>query len=282
MRSAERRQGDEGLLAVHQAGDRVDPCHLQRGVGVERGQDPREPAREHRLPRPRRPAEEAVVPARGSQLERAASTFLAADVGEVGRRHSTVRVGRQRPLGIQLELAAQVRDGLGEVANRHGGDAGERSLPSGVGRTEETLDAEPPGALRNGENAAHAPEAAVESELSDGGRALERAPRQLLRGGEHGQRDRQVEAGAFLAQLGGREVDGDAPVREAQLCGRDPAADALPGLLAGPVGEADDREAGKAVANVGFDVDVDAPRLEADERVRDRACEHASRLRAEC
>jgi len=31
---------------------------------------------------------------------------------------------------------------------------------------------------------------------------------------------------------------------------------------------------------VGFD--VDAPRLETDERVCDRACEHASRLRAEC
>jgi hypothetical protein len=29
-------------------------------------------------------------------------------------------------------------------------------------------------------------------------------------------------------------------------------------------------------------LDVDASRLEADERMRDRACKHASRLRAEC
>ena len=84
MRRAKRRPRDERLAVVHEAGDRVDPRDLERGVGVERRQDPRQAAREHRLPRAGRAAEEDVVPARGRQLERAPGAFLAAHVGEVG------------------------------------------------------------------------------------------------------------------------------------------------------------------------------------------------------
>ena len=69
---------------VHEPGDRVDPRHLERGIGVERRQDPRQAPREHRLPRAGRAAEEEVVPARSSQLERATGAFLAAHVREVG------------------------------------------------------------------------------------------------------------------------------------------------------------------------------------------------------
>jgi hypothetical protein len=107
---------------------------------------------------------------------------------------------------------------------------------------------------------------------------LERAARHLSRSREERERDREVEPRALLAQLGGREIDRDAPVGEAQLGGRDAAAHAFARLLAGPVGEADDREAGNAVADVRLD--VDAPRLETDERMGDRACKHTSRLRA--
>ena len=156
MRRAERRPRDERLLSVHEPGDRVDPCHLERGLGVERRQDPRQPAPQHRLSRPGRPAEEEVVAARRCQLERAAGPFLAADVGEVGRRRRTVAVRRQRRLGLQLELAAQVGDRLGEVADRDRGDAGESGLPRGLGRTKEPLDAEPPRALGDGEHSADA------------------------------------------------------------------------------------------------------------------------------
>src|SRR5581483_8866231 len=102
------------------------------------------------------------------------------------------------------------------------------------------------------------------------------ASRQLPRSRQQSKRDREVETGAFLPQLGRCEVDGDAARREAQLGGGDPASDPLTRFLAGAIGEADDREAGNAVANVRLD--VDASRLEADERMRDRACKHGSRL----
>src|SRR5581483_11562259 len=88
--------------------------------------------------------------------------------------------------------------------------------------------------------------------------------------------DRQVESRAFLSQLGRREVDGDATRRELQLGGGDPTPDPLASFLAGTVGEADDREPGYAVANVRLH--VHPARFEADERMRDRACKHASRL----
>ena len=195
-----------------------------------------------------------------------------------GAGAATVAVRRERRLGLQLELAAQVGHGLGEVPDRDRGDARERRLARGVGRTQETLGAEPPRALGDREDAADPPQPAVERELADRSGALERAARELLRRREQRERDRQVETGALLAQLGGREVDRDPAGREAQLGGGDPRADPLARLLAGAVGEADDREAGDAVANVGLD--VDPARLEADERMRDRACKHTSTLGA--
>ena len=98
VRRAERRAGDERLLVVHETGDRMDPRHLERGGGVERRQDPGQPAREHRLPRAGRPAEEDVVAARGRQLEGAPGAFLSADVGEVGRRRgAAARSERAEP-----------------------------------------------------------------------------------------------------------------------------------------------------------------------------------------
>ena len=213
------------------------------------------------------------------ELERTARALLSADLGEVGCRRRAVAVRHERRLGLELELAAQEGDGLGEMVDRDRVDAGEGRLSHAVSRAQEALDSKPPCALGDGENASDPAQATVERELPDGGRTLERAPRQLLGGCEERERDRQVEARSLLAQLGRREVDRDAPVREAQLGGGDPTSDPLTRFLAGAVGKADDSEAGETVADVRLH--VDPARLEADERMRDRACKHAPRLRAE-
>ena len=215
----------------------------------------------------------------GRELERAPGAFLSPDVGEVGRRRRAVAVRHERRLGLQVALATQVGDRLGEMPDRDRGNAGKRRLACGVGGAEETIRAEPPRALGNGENAADPPEPSVERELPDGGGALEGAAWELLRRREEREGDRQVEAGALLAQLRRGEIDRDAPRGEGQLGSRDPTAHSLPRLLAGAIREADDREARDAVANVRLY--VDPTRLEADESVRDRACKHASRLGAE-
>ena len=64
--------------------------------------------------------------------------------------------------------------------------------------------------------------------------------------------------------------------RPLELGRRDAAADPLLRLLAGAVGQPDDRERRRAALQVRLD--LDAPRVEADERVGDGAGEHVATL----
>jgi len=95
---------------------------------------------------------------------------------------------------------------------------------------------------------------------------------ELMRCPEQRQGDRQIESRALLLQLRWCEVDRDMAPRKLQLCGKNSTTYALLRFLAGAVGKPDDREHWDAVLQVSFD--LDAARIEADERVRDRACEH--------
>ena len=56
------------------------------------------------------------------------------------------------------------------------------------------------------------------------------------------------------------------------------APDTVLGLLTRAVGEADDRE-GRLLTRAQVRLDLDAARLEADERERDRAAQHLSTVR---
>ena len=124
------------------------------------------------------------------------------------------------------------------------------------------------------------PHATVQRELADRRVLGEPLGGNLPRGGEEGERDREVEPGAFLPESRRREVDGDPPVpRPLELRRHDAAADAVLRLLAGAVREPDDGEPGHAAVDVRLDLDL--PRLEADERVGDRACEHPTQGRHE-
>jgi hypothetical protein len=163
------------------------------------------------------------------------------------------------------------------MPNRHCRDTGERCLARGVGRAKETLDAEAARSFGDREDAANPAQPAVERELTHRSRAFESAARHLLGRGEQRQRDGQVEPGTLLAELRGRKVHRDAPLRKVQLGSGDPAAHTLSSFLARAIGQTDDREPRNSVADVRLD--VDAPRLETDKRMRDRACKHASTLR---
>ncbi len=188
-----------------------------------------------------------------------------------GRRDGSVRRRRVRR---RLTLAAQVGDRLGQVAQRHGVDPGELGLGRRLGRAEQSREPGPAGALGRREHAADRTHTPVERELTERRMAGERSGGDLPRRRQDRERDRQVEAGALLAQARRREVDGDAPDGPLELGRGDADADALLRLLAGPVGQADDREAGNA--ELEMRLDLDATRLEADERVRDRPREHGS------
>ena len=215
------------------------------------------------------------MPAGRRELERAPRALLPAHVREIRAPRTAPRRSRApRGSGSSSISPRRIRDRLGEVADGHGVDAGERRLLRRLRRAEQPLDSEPSRALGDRENAADPAQPAVESELADRCGSSERGARHLERRAQNRERDRQVEAGALLPQLGRREIDRDAAVGELQLGGGDPAADALARLLARAVGEPDDREARNAVADVRLD--VDAPRLEADQSMRERACEHTT------
>ena len=146
--------------------------------------------------------------ARRRELERAPRALLAADVGQVEAPAAAAAPVRRAGLR-RLALAAQVRDRLGEVANGHGLDPGERRLGRRLGGAEEPCRDRRGAPLGRRERAADRPEPAVERELADRGVLREASGRKLARRREHRQRDRQVEARALLAQRGRREVDGD-------------------------------------------------------------------------
>ena len=207
------------------------------------------------------------------QLERPARPLLAAYVCEIGLRrlrHLLRRLGGRRP-----QLAAQIGDRFGEVADGHRLDAAELRLARGLGRAEDPLETCAPCALRDGERATDGSDPAVERELPDGGMRRELVGGHLARGRQHGERDREVEAGALLAQPGRREVDRDPFQRPLELGRPDTAANSVLRLRARTVCETDDRKAGNAAVDVRLD--LDPTRLQADERVGDGAREHVFR-----
>ncbi len=69
---------------------------------------------------------------------------------------------------------------------------------------------------------------------------------------------------AFLRQVGGREIDGDAPRRQRQAGGDQRGAHALARFRHRLVGQADDVEGGQAGRDLHLD--IDGARLDAFER----------------
>ena len=273
VRRAERPREDDRTVGREEPRDRVDPRHLEHLAVGERRQDPGKTPGEHRLPGSRRPGEEQVVAAGGRELERPPRTFLPAHVGEV--RHERLR---RRCLLVarlprrQLDLAREVPRGLRQMAHRHRLDARERDLRRRLLRAEHASETRAPRAFRHGQCAADGPDAAVERELTQRCVQGEQVARHLPGCRENRERDREVEAGPLLAQARRREVDRDPAAGPVPLRRRDPAADALLRLLAGAVGQPDDREGGDAAADVGLH--LDATGVEADDGVGDRAREH--------
>ncbi len=227
------------------------------------------------FPMPGGPAKQEVVTSGRRDLEHPPGALLAADLGEVGSRRRAVRM--LPALGSRgLGVTAEVVDGLPQVAHGHRLDPGKGDLGAGFGGADEALGAVPPRPFRRDERARNGAEPPVESELSDRGVAGEASVRDLRRGFQHREGDRQVEARALLAEVGRRQVDGDPVARELQLGRGDPAADSLLRLLAGPVGEPDDRKRRGAALEMRFD--LDAARVETDQGMGDGAREHLAIL----
>ena len=148
---------------------------------------------------------------------------------------------------------------------------------AGLGRADEPAEARAPRSLGGDQRAGDGPDAPVERELAERGDIRRAHRRQLMRRGEHRERDREVEPRALLAQARGREVDRDPPHRETRARPR-----RCP-LRTRSFASWQARSASPTIANDGrasceVGLDLDPARLEADERMRDRSSEHDATL----
>ena len=136
---------------------------------VSAGRIPGKPAREHRLAGARRPHQQDVVRAGGSDLECTAGALLSAHVRQIGLQRRSVGVLEQRLVRRSLDLASKVRDDLGQVADGHRLDARESSLGGRLGRADDSRKTGTPRSFGDGERPRHRANPPVEGELADGG-----------------------------------------------------------------------------------------------------------------
>ena len=255
----------------------------QRSRVVERRQQPGDRPRQQRLARTRRTEEEEAVPAGEGDLEGPARLRLSPDLGEVrdGGASRTLAAGRSSP-----GVVARTLDELDPA--RRCRDPARSACPDQLDSSTQRLHAEHvharrpgapprrrsprrrPGGCRAAASAAtigSTPGTERTSPPSDSSPISADPPAarpQLFRAEQDPDRDREVERRAGLAQVGRREVDRDPPRRVDEAGVAERAADPLPGLLEGRVGEADDGEAGQSRRDV--DLDPDEPPIEAVER----------------
>ena len=170
---------------------------LERVLGLERRQQARQAAGEHRLARARRPEQQQVVTAGRRDLDGEPPEALTAHVGHVGGRrglgHGLGGVGRVGPGTVALQRV----DNLSQVlhgAHRAGGD--ERRLRVRARRHDER-------ARRHGGHEADDPrdraQRPVEAELAEEAETGHRFGRYLVGGDEHADRDSEVKPGSGLA-----------------------------------------------------------------------------------
>lgn len=201
-----------------------------------------------------------MLPA-GGDFQRPAGVGLAFDVGEI-------RVGRrwgQRLAGIGIEegVGAQVGDHGGEAACRQDGDTADQRSFGGIGGGQDQ-DAAAAGRLPGQrQGATHGAQFAGKGQLAGKFVAVQPVGGNLPGGGEDAEGNRQVEAAAFLGQVGRGEVDGDTPLGEVELPGLQRGPDPVAGLAHFDVREPDKGEGGQSVGKM--DLYSDFRGQEADE-----------------
>ena len=206
------------------------------------------------------------MPARGGDLQRASRAREPTHVGEIHGLVVEVGLGalrgagrrRLRPFGFALQACAQLRDRarrahLHAVHERRLGDVGRghdhRARPGGAERVDER------------EDAGHRADRSVEPQLAEHADLVEHSVRELARGGDETEADRELESRAGLANPARREVDRDPLLRELEVRRQQCGADALARLADRGVRQPDDVIAGEARRDVdldGHDVTVDA------------------------
>jgi hypothetical protein len=135
----------------------------------------------------------------------------------------------------------------------------DRRLSFVGGRNDHLVGARVADRCHEGHDTVHRPQGSVESQLPDQRAARQaRHGRQLPRGSEDADGDRQVVPGAVLRQVGRRQVDRDAARRRLEATVAERTSDSLAGLLHLAAGKAHDRQRGQTERHVHLNADRDA------------------------
>ena len=262
VRAAEGAQADQarGRLLGRLGVDLGDLDRLRQG---ERRQEAGEAPGEHRLAGARGADEEEVVAARRGDLQGSLGGLLAAHLREVGDVVGDVRGEGRWGDRRESSFAEDVPDRLGEAAEADDRDGAQGGGLGGVGGGEEDLaDSQALAEVRDRQAAADRADGSIQAQLAAEEPAGEGFFRDLAVRGEEGEGDRQVEVVAFLAEVGGGEVDDDRLGREVVAAVLDRGADPLAALADRGVGEPHDLHLWEAELDVDFDLDgsgFDAP-----------------------
>jgi site-specific DNA recombinase len=218
-----------------------------------------------------------VVTARRGDLQRALGPRMAPHVGEIEIVGLRIRVPVVGIVTVRRDvaLAVQVLEGIVKGGDRDDGDAAD---DGGLGRVarrnEKPRDAAAPAVERHRQHAADRPDMSVERELAEGDRVLDETRLDDPRGREDAERHRQVEGRAFLAELGGGEVDRDAIHGEVEPRVPDRGAHAITALAHGRIRQAHRREGRQARGHVHLDEDVGS--FDAENRGRAHPGQHGA------
>ncbi len=117
---------------------------------------------------------------------------------------------------------------------------------------------------------------AIERELADKTETVERVALDFFRGRDHAERDRQIEARAFLFDIGRREIDRGPPARPKIAAVADRGRDPIAAFLHRRIRQSDDHDVGIAVG--GVDLDLDFVSIDAEDGGGVDPGEHDARL----
>src|SRR5271157_4212790 len=265
MRRAEGALGDEALCGVEDAGDGVNLGGFQRLIEGERGEDGGQALGQHGFARAGRADHENVMAAGGGHLEGALGRLLAAHVLEV--QGEVLQLAEQGLSGDAIGLALNDAhdhgvEQLQHVEQRGGGkdvdaldDGGFGGVGSGQNQVGNAFFAGHNGHRQHSRNRAHA---AVKAQFADQEKAAQVGRGQCAISAQDADGDGQIEAGAFLFQVGGGQVDGDVGGRYQVTGVLNGGADAVAALAHRGVGQADGVEVvlvGDNAAVVHLDID---------------------------
>ena len=149
-------------------------------------------------------------------------------------------------------LAVQLRTNLKQVSCRQDVGAVDQTGLGGIATGQNQRSARIAGFDGDRQGADDRPQFAAQRQLANALHRRQRFTTDLPRGGEDAERDGQVEAAAFLGNVGRRHVDGDALGGEFEVAIEQGAAHAVLAFLHGGFGQAHDGEVRQAVGDMNF------------------------------